>query len=216
MKRSIINKSLSVQIYESLREQIIRGELQPGDRIVELELAKNFGVSQAPVREALLKLGEEDLVISHRNKGTFVSNVSIDEMDDLYSFRVVMEEFAIKRAFEKMTNEDIKALEALYLKIVSAGEKNELDALRAADIDFHCKIYDVADHTFMRSVWGQLVLKLNRIWYLTSQMYFTDLLEIASIHEPILVAFKNRDLDGCIKAFNEHVNYEKKKRVAID
>ncbi|HWL12944.1 MAG TPA: GntR family transcriptional regulator, partial [Ureibacillus sp.] len=107
MKNSIVNKTLSEQIFEALREKIIKGELQPGDRIVELEVAKNYGVSQAPVREAFLKLAEEDLVVTQRNKGTFVSNFSLDEIDQLYDFRLTVEEFAIKRAFERLTDEDV-------------------------------------------------------------------------------------------------------------
>ncbi|WCK56408.1 GntR family transcriptional regulator [Aneurinibacillus sp. Ricciae_BoGa-3] len=210
MKHSIVNKSLSAQIYESLRDQIIKGELQPGDRIVELEVAKNFGVSQAPVREAFLKLADEELVVSQRNKGTVVSNISTDEMDELYGFRLMMEEMAIKRAFERMTEEDVKILEDFYHEMVQAGENNDLDSLRIADVNFHSKIYDMADHKFMRSVWDTLVSKLNRIWYLTSQMYFTHLSEVASIHEPIVKSFRADDLNGCIKAFVNHVNYEKK------
>lgn len=213
MKNTIVNKSLSDQIYESLRESIIKGELRPGDRITELEIAKNFGVSQAPVREAFLRLVEDDLVVSHRYKGTFVSNISIDEIDELYSFRLHMEEMALKRACERITEEDIKILESFYQEMIRAGEENDLDNLRNADVNFHTHIYKIADHKFMYQVWKTLSSKLNRTWYLTSQMYFANLSEVASIHEPILKALQRRDLHGCIEAFNEHVSYEKKQQL---
>ncbi|WP_026691901.1 GntR family transcriptional regulator [Peribacillus kribbensis] len=212
MKNSIVNKTLSEQIYEALREKIIKGELQPGDRIVELEVAKTYGVSQAPVREAFLKLAEEDLVVTQRNKGTFVSNFSADEIDQLYDFRLMLEEFAIKRSFEKLNDEDIKELKNYYNQMVHAGENNDLEKIRTSDEDFHTKIYKMADHKFLGSVWETLSSKLSRIWYLNSQVYFTDLSQLASIHAPILTAFENRDLKGCIKAFHEHVNYERSQR----
>ncbi|GAB7389083.1 GntR family transcriptional regulator [Bacillaceae bacterium] len=212
MRRSIVNKSLSDQIYEALRDSIIKGELRPGDRIVELEIAKNFGVSQAPVREAFLRLAEEGLVVSHRYKGTFVSNISIDEIDELYGFRLMMEQMAIKRMFERMTDEDISILEQYYFDMVKAGKANDIDALRAADVNFHTHIYKVAEHKFMLQVWEMLLSKLDRIWYLTSQMYYRNLEDVANIHEPILVAFKNKNLDQCIEAFINHVNYEKKQK----
>ncbi|WP_052947845.1 GntR family transcriptional regulator [Aneurinibacillus tyrosinisolvens] len=213
MKNTIVNKSLSDQIYESLRESIIKGELRPGDRITELEIAKNFGVSQAPVREAFLRLAEDELVISHRNKGTFVSNISMDEIDELYSFRIHMEEMALKRAFERITEEDIKTLENYYQEMMKAGEENDLDGLRNTDVNFHTHIYQIADHKFMYHVWRILSSKLNRTWYLTSQVYFTNLSEVASIHEPIVKAFQQKDLHGCIEAFKNHVNYEKKQQL---
>lgn len=215
MKNSIVNKTLSEQIFEALREKIIKGELQPGDRIVELEVAKNYGVSQAPVREAFLKLAEEDLVVTQRNKGTFVSNFSLDEIDQLYDFRLTVEEFAIKRAFERLTDEDVEELKNYHNEMVLAGVNNDLEKIRIADEDFHTKIYKTADHKFLSSVWETLSSKLSRIWYLNSQMYFTDLSELANIHEPILRAFQNRDLDGCIHAFHEHVNYERQQRASL-
>jgi DNA-binding GntR family transcriptional regulator len=215
MKNSIVNKTLSEQIYEALREKIIKGELQPGDRIVELEVAKNYGVSQAPVREAFLKLADEDLVVTQRNKGTFVSNFSADEIDQLYDFRLTLEEFAIKRVFERLTDKDIEELENYYHDMVNAGVNNDLEKIRIADEDFHTKIYKTADHKFLFNVWVSLSSKLSRIWYLNSQVYFTDLSELASIHESILKAFQNRDLNGCIKAFHQHVNYERKQRASL-
>ncbi|MCM2534856.1 GntR family transcriptional regulator [Neobacillus pocheonensis] len=215
MKNSIVNKTLSEQIYEALRERIIRGELQPGDRIVELEVAKNYGVSQAPVREAFLKLADEDLVVTQRNKGTFVSNFPVDEIDQLYDFRLMLEEFAIKRAFERLTDEDIEELKNYYNDMVYAGVNNDLEKIRIADEDFHTKIYKTADHKFLSNVWETLSSKLSRIWYLNSQVYFTNLSELASIHAPIIKAFQDRDLNGCIEAFHEHVNYERKKRAFL-
>lgn len=212
MSTKLYNKSLSQQIYETLQERIIKGELHPGDRIVELDVAKGFGVSQAPVREALLKLAEEGLVVSHRYKGTFVSNISEDEIDELYSFRNNMEEMAIRRAMKLATTEDIQILENYYKQMLLAGEQNNLDNIRIADVNFHNHIYKVAKHSFMYQVWETLSAKLNRVWYLNSQMYFTDLIELASIHEPILQAFKNRNLENCIQAFHDHVNYEQKQK----
>lgn len=209
----LYNKSFSQQIYETLRDNIIKGELRPGDRIIELDVAKGFEVSQAPVREALLKLADEGLVVSHRYKGTFVSNISIDKIDELYSFRLIMEEMAIKRAMKRITPEDFQVLEDYYNEMLLAGKNNNLDDIRVADVNFHTQIYKIANHHFMYQVWETLSAKLNRIWYLTSQMYFTDLIEVSNIHEPILRAFKNRDADACIQAFHNHVDYEKKQKM---
>src|SRR5690625_375147 len=95
---TIKNYSLSDQIYNFLKDSIISGELQPGDRITELEIARNYKVSQAPVREALTKLNKAGFVVHQPHKGTFVSNFSKKNIEELYSFRRTMEPLAIERA----------------------------------------------------------------------------------------------------------------------
>ncbi len=99
MKTRVVNHSLMDQVYPLLRDLIIKGELKPGYRIIEMDVAKKFGVSQGPVREALSQLQKEGFVIRHRNKGTFVSNLSRQDTRDIYELREVIEEFALSKPY---------------------------------------------------------------------------------------------------------------------
>jgi DNA-binding GntR family transcriptional regulator len=207
MSKKVIYKSLVEQVYEALKESIIRAELKSGDRIIELELAKTYGVSQSTVREALALLRKDELVVTHGNKGTYVSNFSKKDAEELYSFREVIEVFAIKRAIQRITDKNIADLEAIYEEMIEAGETDDIEKMRKCDVGFHSIIYMIADHSFVYQVWQDITNKMNRIWYFTGQFYFSNLLELAEIHKPIVDAFKKKNEEQAVASFNTHLNY---------
>src|SRR6185436_6452712 len=97
--------SLSDQVYEQLRSSIISAERNPGEKLVELEIAAQMGTSQGPVREALQRLERDGLVERQARSATYVSSISMDEMYELFSVRSVIEGYAIQRAAQKITPE---------------------------------------------------------------------------------------------------------------
>ncbi|PLR78518.1 hypothetical protein CU633_04630 [Bacillus sp. V3-13] len=207
MTKSVKTYSLSDQVWNLLKDSIIKGELKPGDRILELEVAKTYNVSQAPVREALSRLKKEGFVIHYPHKGTFVSNFSQKDINEIYSFREVVEPLAIKRAIQYIQDHDLVKLNGLYQQMLKAGESNNLEELNQIDIAFHTYIYKLADHEFMYKVWEDLSSASNRIWYLTNQIYFDKLDEVAKLHEPILQALYERNVEKCVDAFKAHMQY---------
>ncbi|KIL45236.1 GntR family transcriptional regulator [Jeotgalibacillus soli] len=207
MGRLVRNDSLADQICDLLKDAIIKGELKPGDRLIEMEVAKQYSVSQAPVREALSRLRIEGFVVHYRHKGSFVSNFSKKDVEEIYSFREVMEPLAIQRALQNLTDDDLKELSSLYHYMLTAGKNNDLERVRETDNAFHNYIYKLADHEFMYQVWEDLTAVSDRIWYLTSQIYFDKLEEIAELHKPILDAMYDRDVEKCIKAFKVHMHF---------
>src|SRR5580765_5044261 len=105
--------SLSDQVYEQLRSSIISAERNPGEKLVELEIAAQMGTSQGPVREALQRLERDGLVERQARSATYVSSISMDEMYELFSVRSVIEGYAIRRAAQKITPEQCNYLESL-------------------------------------------------------------------------------------------------------
>ncbi|KIL45253.1 GntR family transcriptional regulator [Jeotgalibacillus soli] len=211
MGKRVKQDSLADQIYHLIKDSIIKGELKPGDRITELDISNTHGVSQAPVREAFLRLKEDGMVVSMRHKGTFVSNLSLKDIRELYSFREKMEPLAIQLAIENAKEQDIINLQSLFENMLEAGKLQDVDKIRNADVMFHTYIYKLANHSFMFKIWELLSAKANRVWYLTSQVYFEDINELALIHKPILDAFIHKDTAQCIEAFGVHLEFVKKK-----
>ncbi|BCJ85628.1 GntR family transcriptional regulator [Effusibacillus dendaii] len=203
----MVYKSLAEQVYEAIKEAIIKSELKSGDRIIEMDLARTYGVSQSTIREALSLLRKDELVITHTNKGTYVSNFSKKDIEEIYSFREVIEVFAMNRAIERITDEGIASLEEVYNKMVEAGKTDDIEKMRINDVAFHSIIYQIAEHSFMYQVWEDITNKMNRIWYFTNQFYFRDLLELAEMHKPILDAFKQKNKEEARTAFVSHLNY---------
>ncbi|OHR66551.1 hypothetical protein HMPREF3291_01575 [Bacillus sp. HMSC76G11] len=211
MGRLLKQDSLADQIYHLIKDSIIKGELKPGDRITELDISTKHGVSQAPVREAFLRLNEDGMVVSMRHKGTFVSNISLKDIKEIYDFREKMEPLAIQLAIENAKEQDKINLLSLFEKMVEAGEKQDVDLIRNADVMFHTYIYKLANHSFMYRIWELLSARSNRVWYLTSQVYFDDLNELTQIHKPIVDSFIQKDAEQCIDAFKIHLEFVKNK-----
>jgi DNA-binding GntR family transcriptional regulator len=209
--KTVVRAPLAQQVYLALKDAIVRGELKQGERLVELDLARRYGLSQAPVREALARLAKEGLVVSYPHKGTFVSNFTDQDIDEIYSFREIIEPFAIRRAVERLTDADLEQLRRCYQAMLDADRTHDLEALGRADIAFHTTIYEAAQHRFMLEVWRLLSTKAHRIWWhLHYEVFFPSLLEAARLHAPILEAFAARDAERAVAAFGAHLEFAKR------
>lgn len=197
--------SLADGIYRQLRDAIIRSELRPGDRIVESRVAKENGVSQAPVREAIRRLKGESLVVTARHRGTFVSECSVEDVDDLYALREVLDEFAIRRALRHMAETDLEHFQKLYEEIERTGHEDDLPGFVRADREFHSYIYELAKHEFMYYMWTLIHSKIEQAWYLLNRMAYSHLSEVASRHKPIMEALATRDFEAVRDANLEHL-----------
>lgn len=197
--------SISEDIYRQLKQAIVRNELRPGDRIVESRVARENGVSQSPVREAILRLKEESLVVAARHKGTFVAEFSVEDVDELYALREVLDEFALKRALRHMADTDLEHLGELYGEIERTGSEDDLEGFVRADREFHSYIYKMAKHEFLYSMWALMHNKIEQAWYLLNRMFYSHLSEAAVRHKPIMEALSRRDLDAAREANLAHL-----------
>ena len=102
-----INRGLGVDIAERLRDAILSGLFGPGERLPEEQLARAMGVSRGPVREALVKLERDGLIVIRRNRGAFVAQLSREDLDEVYSLRVAIDRLAVERCVENADDADI-------------------------------------------------------------------------------------------------------------
>ncbi|WP_102347221.1 GntR family transcriptional regulator [Bacillus sp. Marseille-P3661] len=201
-------KSKKDMIYEQLKNEIILGVMKPKDRIIELGIAEKFGSSQAPIREALLKLQEDGLVDMIPYTGSFVSDVNFQEIKELFEYRRSIELNALKAVIHLLTKDDIEGLEKLLAEMKEAGKKKNLAALISCDMNFHRKIIEKTRKTISLSIWLKLDLHIRRFIAAVHPTYYANLEEIADEHYPLLVALKERDLAAAQKAFNVHFNID--------
>ena len=136
--------SLRVRVFKAIENAILNGEYKDGESLSELKISKELGVSRTPVREALMQLELEGLVKNIPNKGAVVIGVTEQDTRDIYEIRVRIEGLAARLAAEKITEEELKALE----KLVELQEfylmKNDTEQLRELDSEFHRIIYDAS------------------------------------------------------------------------
>jgi len=145
-----------------LRQAILTGKLQPGDRLVERELAEQLGVSRTPVREALRKLELENLVTHIPRKGVVVSEISKKDVIEIFDIRASLEGLASSLAAQKATKEDLQGLRELLVEMENASVSNNSDSLNEIHDKFHKMLFDIADSPRLVQMINSLSDYINR------------------------------------------------------
>lgn len=147
-----ISRSASEGACEVIRAAIVDGRLAPGRRLKEEELARELGMSRTPVREALLVLQSEGLVESIPRRGATVRAYAVDDLDDTYQLRALLEGYAAQRAASRISAEDVARLEESCDKFDRLGAADDLLELVKENLFFHNVILDAADSDRLRAL----------------------------------------------------------------
>ncbi len=134
-------KPLREMVFESMREAIIQGRLKPGERLMEIQLADEMGVSRTPIREAIRKLELEGFVVMVPRKGAFVAGISVKDIVDVFEVRAALEALAAGLAAERITPDELEELERSLVAISEVSTKDDIDAMVETDTNFHELIY---------------------------------------------------------------------------
>ena len=134
---AVNRRVLRDHIKEYLIEAILRGDYKAGERIVELRIAQQLGVSQTPVREAIRDLVSMGFLESRPFRGTFVRAFSIDELREVYPVRAVLEGLAARLAVHRLREDDFAQLERLLTEMIEAAEAGDIHATTEHNVAFH-------------------------------------------------------------------------------
>lgn len=201
--QAIDSTLLSQRVTDSIRALILSGELPPGSRIGQEQLAERFGTSRIPVREALKRLESDGLVSLVPNSGAWVARLDLGECLEIYKIRERLEPLALSEAVAKMSESEIDALEHLIERMERAADTEEFLRL---DREFHIASYRAAGMQ-------QLIGMVERFWN-TTQHYrraFTNLIGrqgswvIHAEHRLMLDALRRRDAEGAGHILFEHI-----------
>ena len=182
------------EIREQLIDDIINGRLAPGSRITETRLAQQFGVSQAPVREALRDLELFGFVVSSPFRGTQVRKISTDDLLEMYPLRAAIEGVAAREAASRVDEATLKKLEKLIGTMRAAAEHGDGAAHAHADFSFHEAIIKAAGNRMLEHVWQTMRLATTTfVTHAMTQLTHRTLHEIGERHIPVLAALRARD-----------------------
>ena len=194
---------LREEIRDHLIEEILAGQLLPGSRIVETRIAQSYGVSQAPVREALRDLELLGFVVSAPFRGSVVREVSTSDLVQIYPIRAVLEGLAARDAAKRLDEAGLKKLESLIATMRRAAARNDTRATIAADFAFHLTIVEASGNWLLRQFWERM--RLATTTFLTISRSHHPLAEIAERHTPVLEALRARDPDRAERAMRRHI-----------
>lgn len=191
-------------VFTTLRQAILKGELLPGERLMEIQLAEKMGVSRTPIREAIRKLEREGLVIMVPRKGAEVAGISEKMLRDVLEVRMTLEKLALRLAFKRQGTDLIEKLEAAEQTFQDAIEGEKLIDMAEADEHFHFLIYEAADNDKLRELLNSLKENMYRyrLEYLKDENYRRSLMEE---HNAIIEAFKANDLEKGLEVTDTHI-----------
>lgn len=198
-------RSLAEQVYERLRRSIVSGELPPGARLVELDIAAQMGTSQGPVREALQRLERAGLVQRRSHSATFVTALVLDEMYELFSIRSVIEGFAIRRTVECITPEQCDQLAHLTDLMREEGRREDMLGLTVYDLEFHRLICKWSGNATLLRAWDPLYSQIQRFVVRTHRNYFASVTAVADTHDPIVAALRGHAVEQVTPLIQEHI-----------
>lgn len=192
-------------VFNTLRQAILRGELKPGERLLEIQLANKLGVSRTPIREAIRKLELENLVIMIPRKGAVVAEITEKSLRDVLEVRRALEELAVRLACEKMTDSDIKELIEAAKGFETALKTKDVTIYAEADVKFHDIIYRATDNQRLIQLLYNLREQMYR--YRVEYLKREDSHEILlTEHQHIIEMIIERDVESAAKAVCAHID----------
>jgi DNA-binding GntR family transcriptional regulator len=194
------DRPLSEQVKEWILDQIFTGAMQPDERIIEAQVAREMGVSHAPVREALRGLESLGVVDIRPFSGARVHRQTHQEIIDAYTVRTELESLAVRIAVER--GSDLSALPALLGDMYYAAANSDLRRLAEADTRFHEAIVEASGNIELYRVWNGMQPRLRA--YITLVSRGSDPHWTVALHPPILEALMRGDSDGAIHALIHH------------
>ncbi|MGH8923168.1 MAG: GntR family transcriptional regulator [Acidimicrobiia bacterium] len=180
-------RSLASEIASALRERILRGDLPSGERVGELEIAASYGTSQAPVREALAILRTEGLLVTVPRRGTFVSEVSIEDAAAAYEIRRRLDPFVVDHALNRLTAEDLQELNRLADAMGDAAERGDFDSMTRFDLELHGMLWHRCESPIFGRTWEMLSAGIRKFIGVAGEATFGDeLTEVAAMHRQLV------------------------------
>lgn len=185
-------KPLRELVLEALREAILNGTLQPRERLMEIQLAEELGVSRTPIREALRKLELEGFIIMIPRKGAYVADFSLRDLEDTFEVRKSLEGLAAELCAERATEEEIVEMEQLLQQKAIAIENNDMAQLLEVDTAFHEILYRASRNERLRTIISNLREQIER-FRIASLQYPGRMKRSLEEHRAILAAIRARD-----------------------
>ena len=203
-KSTNLEKTLRSQIVSYLTEQIVSGELKPGMKLTESEIALKLGVSRGPIREAIRELVETGLVISLPYKGIHVRDITEKDLMELYSMRINLEQFAFKIAWNKRNEESIIKLQNLQNQLRNTIDLKLSQQAIVNELELHNWIYDLSDHSLLIECWKKIRPNLQ-FYFALHQRAHERLGPARDSHDKYVELAQGNDLELMTEYLNEHM-----------
>ena len=196
-------------VFKTLREAIITGDLQPGERLMEIKLANELGVSRTPVREAIRKLELEGLVIMTARKGAEVAPINEKDLREVLEIRRSLESLACELACRHVRESDLRKLRTINSEIDEAIDAENIELITQKDVEFHEAINEMTDNQRLVQMLHQLKEHIFRYRF----EYIKEMKNkkvIVDEHNRIIESIASKDADLASREIERHIEIQEK------
>lgn len=186
------HQTLREKILETIREAILRGNLKPGEKVAEPELAERFGISRTPIREAFRQLESEGYLTVIPRKGAVVAALSERDVQEFYAIKSILEGYAAELAAKNLSSKELEKLEAINDKLKKLAEAGDVKSFYRVHNEFHETFLKAADNSKLYELIQQLGMKFSRLRMASLSVNGRMLISVAE-HDKLLDAFRRHD-----------------------
>jgi DNA-binding GntR family transcriptional regulator len=194
--------NLNDQAAEALRQQIITGAIPPGTKLVEREVARQFGISRAPVRDALIQLEKEGLIIS-KPDARYVIELTQRDLRELHEVRLALEKLAVRLAAENASAPNRDALLAKLREMETALKDRDHDLFIQTDIDLHALIWKQADNQHLERTLSTMLGPIMMFVSNNAEHYRWD--ETLDLHRDLIACINAKRVQDAVKSIERHL-----------
>ncbi|MEO4043653.1 GntR family transcriptional regulator [Hoeflea sp. CAU 1731] len=198
--------TLTTEVADRLREEVLSGAFEPGTPLREVALAKRYNASRQTVREALRALASLGLLELHERRGARIPQISPKRAKETYTLRALLESHALRSALidGRIREKEMTAIEVAYERMVDCANCNDIPALIEADMAFHWAICKPCEIDLLLDMLKRLQSS-TRLSLMHMKVYGTDAEGEVQSHAPILQAIRKRDPEAAAKAMSNHI-----------
>ncbi len=204
MSEEALIRGVRQQIVSRLRDDILSGRLAEGTHLSEAHLAERFRVSRGPIREALVQLGQEGLLVAKPNCGVRVAASAPDSIRDLITpLRRVVETYALRLVFADLGAADFATWQAILDRMKVAGRQKDTAAAVEQDIAFHRFLVERAEQPDLLAIWSTMIARIRRHF---QHVHTLRPIDVYANHRALFDALRNDNQEQAIQALEEHID----------
>lgn len=196
--------SLADQVYEHLREAVLRGDLPQGERVVEARIARQLAVSRAPVREAINRLLGDGLLEAHTHVGATVVQMTPEKIRHLYELRAAIEGLAIRKVVAARDRLDLTPLRACVEEMRRMAQAGDLRRLVEAEVAFHRILCELSGNPYVVAMNETLAAQM-RLALVIDNARYAEMAEAAEEHAPLLAVIAGGDPERAARMIRAHI-----------
>ena len=206
MANGVIVRGVRQQVVDGLRDEILSGRLAEGERLSEVRLARRFGVSRGPIREAFVQLTHEGLLVAQPHCGVRVAASAPNSIRKLVTLiRRTIETYALELAFDDLTEDDFRVLDGILARMKLACRRRDYAATVEPDIAFHRFLLERVGQPDLLAIWSTIVARIRRHFEQVHLAHQNGPIDVYARHRALVEVFRTGDKEAAVRALHDHI-----------